>query len=115
MGTGAPLYMHHWFTPIEVENLLRGLNLSEADYQVEIYGNLLTRMAFLLNMPAQEFTTQELNHVDPGQPLLICVRVVKPLDWQAEKPIYRELLWTPAMKPAQVRPDTGHYGDEYQR
>lgn len=115
MGTGAPLYMHHWFTPIEVENLLRGLNLSEADYQVEIYGNLLTRMAFLLNMPAQEFTAQELNHVDPGQPLLICVRVVKPVDWQAKKPIYRELLWTPIVKPAQVRPDTGHYGDEYKK
>jgi hypothetical protein len=108
------MYMHHWFTPIQVENLFRGLNLTDADYRVEIYGNLLTRMAFLLNLPAREFTAQELNHVDPGQPLLICVRAVKPLNWQAEKPMYRDLLWTPEIKPAQSRPDTGHYGDEYQ-
>lgn len=113
MGTGAPLYMHWWFTPIQVENLVRGLALTERDYQVEIYGNLLTRMAFLLNLPAYEFTRHELDFKDPGQPLLICVRVVKPTNWTAPKPAYQEPLWTPALAPAQSSPTTGHYGDEY--
>jgi SAM-dependent methyltransferase len=114
MGTGAPLYMYHWFTPIGVQNLFRRLGLGDAELQVQIYGNLLTRMAFLLNIPAREFTQQELNHADPGQPLLICVRAVRPVDWQAEKPPYRDPVWTPAVKPAHSHSDTGHYGDEYQ-
>ena len=46
MGTGAPLYMYWWFTPIQVQNLLRGLGLGDNDFSVTIYGNLLTRMAF---------------------------------------------------------------------
>lgn len=114
MGTGAPLYMYHWFTPIGVHNLLHSLGLDDTEYQMEIYGNLLTRMAFLLNLPAEEFTPAELDFADPGQPLLLCVRVVKPTNWQATKPIYRDPCWTPAVLPAQLRPDTGHYGDEYQ-
>jgi SAM-dependent methyltransferase len=114
MGTGAPLYMYWWFTPIQVENMLRRLVLTEADYQVEICGNLLTRMAFLMNLPAYEFTPQELDFKDPGQPLLICVRVVKPANWQATKPAYREPCWTPKLAPAHISPTTGHYGDEYQ-
>jgi hypothetical protein len=113
MGTGAALYMYWWFTPIQVENLLRRLALTGADYQVEICGNLLTRMAFLLNLPAHEFTPQELDFKDPGQPLLICVRVVKPANWQAPKPEYRQPCWAPALAPAQLSPTTGHYGDEY--
>jgi len=114
MGTGAPLYMYHWFTPIQVQDYLQRLGLQASDYQTEIYGNLLARMAFLLNVPACELTTQELNQRDPGQPLLICVRVVKPVHWQAEKPRYGEPSWTPTTRPAELRSDTGHYGDEYQ-
>jgi hypothetical protein len=114
MGTGAPLYMYHWFTPIQVENLLRRVGLTVKDFTVQIYGNLLTRMAFLLNEPAQAFTPAELNYVDPGQPLLICVRVVRPTDWQVTPPVYRDPLWTPTVKSAQMRTDTGHYGDEYE-
>jgi SAM-dependent methyltransferase len=118
MGTAPsghpPLYMHHWFTPIQVENLLRGVGLTEKDFSLKIYGNLLTRMAFLLNAPAQEFTPDELDYVDRGQPLLICARIVKPAHWQVAKPVYREPLWTPATKPTVVRADTGHYGDTYQ-
>jgi SAM-dependent methyltransferase len=113
MGTGAPLYMYWWFTPIGVENLLRSLALNERDYQVTVYGNLLTRMAFLMNLPAEELTQEELDFADPGQPLLICVRVVKPPDWAAVKPIYREPLWAPDLTPARSSPTTGHYGDVY--
>lgn len=113
MGTGAPLYMYWWFTPIQVENMLHRLALTNKEYQMEVYGNLMTRMAFLMNLPAYELTTKELDFRDPGQPLLICVRVKKPVNWQAAKPTYRDPQWTPAMKPLQSSPTTGHYGDAY--
>jgi len=114
MGTGAPLYMYHWPTPIAVHNLLQKLDLSEKDYQVDVYGNLMARMAFLLNLPARELTAQERDHVDPGQPLLTCARIVKPNDWSPPKPTYQDPRWQPTTAPAQISPDTGHYGDEYQ-
>ena len=113
MGTGAPLYMHHWFTPIQIENMLRRLDLAEDDFSLTIYGNLLTRMAFLLNEPAKAFTPQERDHIDPGQPLLICARVVKPQQWQASQPTYKDPHWIPTVAPAHLSEKTGHYGDEY--
>jgi len=118
MGTAPkghlPLYMYHWSTPIGVHNLLHNLGLRNNDYQLQVYGNLMARMAFLLNVPARELTPQERDHVDPGQPLLICARIVKPVDWSPPKPIYRDPVWTPATAPAQISQGTGHYGDEYE-
>lgn len=114
MGTGAPLYMYHWSTPIGIHNLLHNLDLRATDYQLQVYGNLMARMAFLLNVPAHELTAQERNHVDPGQPLLICARIVKPGAWSPPKPVYRDPMWTPATAPAQISSGTGHYGDEYE-
>lgn len=113
MGTGAPLYMHHFFTPIQVENLLRRLGLTAANYQLHTCGNLLTKTAFLMNLPARDLTPQELDTVDPYQPLLICARIVKPDDWQVAQPTYREPIWLPNEKPLQSRQDTGHFGDAY--
>lgn len=113
MGTGAPMYMHWFFTPIQVENLLRGLGLSDKDFTVQIYGNLLTKTAFLMNLPARELTAQERDMHDPGQPLLICARIARPGDWQCVRPTEHDPYWTPAAKPLQARPDTGHYGDAY--
>ncbi len=113
MGTGAPLYMYRWFTPIDVENRLCGLGLTTADYTLQVYGNLLTRMAFLLNLPARELTPEELEQTDPGQPLLICARIQKPQNWRTPRPDYREPCWRPASSPASISATTGHYGDEY--
>jgi hypothetical protein len=113
MGTGEPLYMYHWFTPIQVEQLLHDIGLAEADYTLNVYGNLLTRMAFLMNVPAKEFTRQELDHADPGLPLLICARIVRPGEWQATPPPPVTPSIAPKSPPAQVHPDTGHYGDAY--
>lgn len=113
MGTGAPLYMYHWFTPIQVHDLLQRLALTEKDYTLTVYGNLLTRLAFLLNIPARDFTPAELDHQDPGQPLLICVSIRKPNAWHVEPPEYREPVWQPDVAPDVMRADTGHYGDSY--
>lgn len=99
MGTGEPLFLYHWFTPISVENMLRRLNLTDTDYKLEIYGNLFTKMAYQMNMPAEELTNQELTNQDAHYPVLICLRVVKPNQWEAQKPEYRE-PWHPTNKPA---------------
>ena len=118
MGTASkghpPLYMYHWSTPIGIHNLLHSLGLQSDNYQLQVYGNLMARMAFLLNIPARELTAAERDHVDPGQPLLICARIVKPHCWSPPKPAYRDPLWLPTTKPAQLSKETGHYGDEYQ-
>lgn len=113
MGTGAPLYMYNWFTPLQVRNLFGRLGLSEADVQLHVYGNLMSRIAFQVNLSAEELTERERDAVDPGQPLLICVRVKKPERWQADRPEYRDPLYAPPGPPATLRADTGHYGDAY--
>lgn len=113
MGTGEPLYMHHWFTPIQVDQLFDDIGLHSEDYSLQIYGNLLTRMAFLLNIPAREFTPAELDRYDPGQPLLICARVERPVGWNPPPPPPLVPTRLPHVPPAQMRADTGHYGDAY--
>ena len=108
MGTGEPLFLYRWYTPIQVENMLRSLSLRPENYTLYIYGNLFTRIAYQMNMPAEELTRRELAFVDPGHPLLICVRVVKAADWQASKPDYRT-AWKPGGTPSQWNPVIGHY------
>lgn len=108
MGTGAPLYMHWWFTPLQVENLLRRAGLAEADFRLDISGNLFARVAYQMNMSAEELSRDELTYQDPGHPLLICARVVKPRAWNIERPDYRQ-PWLPSDQPARWSVETGHY------
>src|SRR6266705_5088814 len=51
MHTGAPLFLFWWFTPIQVENLMRRLGLAQDQYELTIYGNLFARVAYQMNMP----------------------------------------------------------------
>jgi hypothetical protein len=108
MQTGAPLYIHHWFTPVEVQDLLHRSGLDEHDYSIALFGNLFARVAYQMNMPAAELTRHELDFIDPGHPLLICARVVKPEGWRAERPIYRD-PWLPSHEPARWNAQKGHY------
>jgi hypothetical protein len=108
MGTGRPLFMFWWFTPIQVENLFRRVGLQSGDYQLRIDGNLFARVAYQLNMASEELSRAELDHADPGHPLLISVRAVKPVHWHVERPAYRE-AWIPSVAPQRWNPVTGHY------
>jgi SAM-dependent methyltransferase len=108
MNTGGPLFLHHWFTPIQVEDLLHRVGLATCDYDLSIFGNLFARVAYQMNIPATELTQNELMYVDPGHPLLICVRVLKPADWRVARPEYRD-PWRPETVPAEWNPTTGHY------
>lgn len=108
MGTGEPLFLYWWFTPIQVENLLRRIGLTEADYTLAVYGNLFTRIAYQMNIPSEELTQHELTYRDSGHPLLICARAVKPVRWRTSRPVYRD-SWHPDITPAKWNPVTGHY------
>lgn len=108
MKTGRPLFLHHWFTPIQVEDLLHRVGLTSRDYELTVFGNLFARVAYQMNIPSAELTQNELSYVDPGHPLLICARVVKPADWSVSKPDYRD-PWQTETAPAQWSPTTGHY------
>jgi hypothetical protein len=114
MGTGAPLYLYWAFTTIQVANLLHRHGLTETDYQMDVYGNLFTRVAYQMNLTAEELTPHELDFRDPGHPLLICVRIVKPAQWQGAKPQYQEPHWLPKTTPIQWHPLAGYYGDAYE-
>jgi hypothetical protein len=111
MGTGKPLFVFWWFTPIHVENLLRRAGLTSADYQIRIDGNLFARVAYQMNMPAEELSQAELDHIDHGHPLVISVRAVKPIAWQAARPEYKD-AWEPSGPAAAWNSRTGHYPAE---
>jgi hypothetical protein len=108
MGTGRPLFMYWWFTPIQVENLLRRIGLDGGQYQMTIDGNLFARVAYQMNMPSEELSRTELDYEDEGHPLLVSVRAVKPPNWQAARPVYRD-PWIPSVTPARWNAKTGHY------
>jgi SAM-dependent methyltransferase len=108
MGIGPPMFVFWQFTPLQVENLLRRVGLTEADFELELYGNLFVRIAYQMNMPADELTPAELEYVDPGHPLLICVRAVKPAGWNVARP-EPSSPWVPDVTPARWNPVTGHY------
>jgi hypothetical protein len=65
-------------------------------------------VAYQMNLPAEELARRELDHADPGHPLLICVRAVKPADWHADRPAYRD-PWHPGTTPERWNAETGHY------
>jgi SAM-dependent methyltransferase len=94
MGTGAPMWVHWCFTPLQVHNLVRGVGLLASDYMLEIDGNLFARIAYQLNMPAESLTEGELTHHDPAWPVLICARIVRPDNWKPTPPAYRD-RWVP--------------------
>jgi hypothetical protein len=108
MGTGTPLFVHWFFTPLQVENLLRRLALTPTDYTLAVDGNLFARVAYQMNMPAEELTAEELAFADEGHPLLVSARVVKPEDWRGTRPDYRD-PWVPDTRPDRWNDVTGHY------
>ncbi|MDR7543842.1 MAG: hypothetical protein QN120_06310 [Armatimonadota bacterium] len=102
------MFSHWWFTPIQVQNLFHQVGLSETDYTLRAFGNLLTQVGTLLNLRADELTCRELEFVDPCHPVLICARVVKPVDRRTAKPEYRD-PWEPVREPAKWNPILGHH------
>jgi glycosyltransferase involved in cell wall biosynthesis len=64
-------------TPISARRLFAEAFPAEA-VQVEAHGNVLAATAFLQGICAGELRREELDHRDPGYPVLVTVRAVKP-------------------------------------
>ena len=75
-------WVYWWFTPAVVKKVLEELGLTEKDYEIMTYGNFFGLMAYMAGIGAEELTPRELEYEDSDIPLLICVRVVKPLQWR---------------------------------
>ena len=65
------------FTPLGLETLLRQAG-DWAELDVRGYGNVLTAVAFLMGISAEELREGELADDDPDFPLVVCARARKP-------------------------------------
>lgn len=108
MGTGGTLYVHWFFTPLQVHNLMRRAGIAAEGLTVEVYGNLPVQVAYQINVPAERVPPEVLARRDPGFPVMVAVRAVKPAGWNAPKPVYRD-PWLPEGEPARWTPAAGHY------
>jgi SAM-dependent methyltransferase len=76
--THVPVEGDFWrFLPAGVEALLRDV-APDARVSVRGYGNLVAATAALHGLAAEELTSRELAHHDPGFPVLVCARVDVP-------------------------------------
>ena len=70
-------YSWHWcFSTLSAKRLFEEI-FPENNVWVNAYGNVLTAMAFLEGMAAEELCREELDHYDPAYPVTIAVRAVK--------------------------------------
>jgi SAM-dependent methyltransferase len=70
-----PIFMYQ-FTTHSAECLFGEVFPSES-LEIEAHGNVLTAVAFLHGLAAQELTQEELEYNDPDYEVLITVRAVK--------------------------------------
>jgi SAM-dependent methyltransferase len=77
IGSGVGTDRDLWrFTPAGVTALLpQGFRVEELE--VASLGNMLTAIAFLLGLAAEELRDEELEYADPRFPLVVCVRARK--------------------------------------
>ena len=73
LETGWPDYWR--WTPRGLDRFLEGTLPAEARREVVAYGNVLTTVAFLLGLAAEELSDREYAVEDPSYPLVVCARV----------------------------------------
>jgi SAM-dependent methyltransferase len=66
------------FTPAGLEQALRNAAVQEGELAIMSYGNLVSAIAFLTGLAAEELLQEELEHVDRYFPILACARLEKP-------------------------------------
>jgi len=67
----------YWRFTSAAANKLFGDVFSAGNLQVNVHGNVLVAMAFLLGMASEELTSEELDFKDPDYETLITLRAVK--------------------------------------
>lgn len=65
------------FSPLAFQELLEGACLG-AEIEVKSYGNVLTSIAFLMGISAEEMRPQDFDVFDPAYPMLVAARVQRP-------------------------------------
>ncbi len=80
----SPVNDHEWnkcwcwsFTTLSAQRLFEELFPAE-NIEIETFGNVLAATAFLQGLATQEVRTDELDYCDPGYPVTITIRAVKP-------------------------------------
>ncbi len=73
----------HWddlwrWTPLGLERFLGAVLPPEAEHDVTAHGNVLTSIAFLLGLAAEDLTSADYDAEDAMYPLVVCARVRKP-------------------------------------
>jgi SAM-dependent methyltransferase len=74
--TDPPLTDFWRFTPLAAERLLEEV-FAPGEIQVQGRGNVLSQVAFLEGLAAEDLTEAELADDDARQPLLVCARAVR--------------------------------------
>ncbi len=69
----------HWSFTVNSAHRLFEEVFPAADVKITAYGNVLTAIAFLHGLVAEELCQKELDHYDPDYQVLITVRAVKPV------------------------------------
>ena len=70
-------WLDHWRFTSHGFNWLFTIDFHPADVTILAYGNVLTIVAFLHGLAAQELEPVELNYTDPAYEMLVAVRAVK--------------------------------------
>lgn len=74
-------YVYRWYTPQLLKEIFKTLGLEEKDYTLTVNGNRIARTLYADFYIPKEVIPNWLLKDDPAVPILISVRIKKPLDW----------------------------------
>ena len=74
-------YVYRWYTPQLLKEIFRTLGLGEEDYTITVNGNRIARVLYADFYIPKEVIPAWLLKDDPDIPILMSVRIKKPLDW----------------------------------
>ena len=66
------------WTPLGLERFLDGVLPAEAERELSAHGNVLTSVAFLFGLAAEDLADAEYRAEDAAYPLVLCARIRKP-------------------------------------
>jgi hypothetical protein len=66
------------WTPLGLDRFLDGVLPADAERESSAHGNVLTAIAFLLGLAAEDLADADYATDDAAYPLVVCVRIRKP-------------------------------------
>ena len=77
---GTRTFVERWYTPAGVRRLVDELGLGSVT-EIVTYGSPIVLLAYLCGLPLQRATSRWLDYNDPSVPILVCVRIQRPENW----------------------------------